>query len=729
MKTEKRSSEEIYIERLVKEYHYPSASIRREVLHSFGKARYRLDIVVMKEEKPYIVVEIKKNVSNVNLDQLAGYVRATEARFTVVSDGYVDHCYRSECDGYETRLREIPDIPSYEKEIENIGSHSNKELVSIDSKRLSSIVWELANIYREQGYSGEEALRDILKVLLLKVYDENSNEGLFRARFDEPPENVQSRISALAVKAAKKHPNILKEPLLLKKESLTRVIQILQKYSLRESAKEIAGSKLPVSEILGPHSYVRSIPRDVIRLIMDLLDPGKNAKFIDPACGVGGLLVEAAKRGAEVTGIEANIGEAQYAEVSLALSNLSGKVLVQDSLHAGQISNQRPDGVQPGSYDYTAVVPPFGSKISDARLNDFSLGMNKKSQSKEALLLELSLLLLKPGGKMAIILPEGFLFGDSTYDAREFILRKSIVNAVISLPAGAFLPLSAIKTSLLLLENSPDKGTSPDNVVFVAIPQGVQDFDSVVESFWAFKSKDIVPRRENIFTAKIMSARQMNASYLMGMLSSEYAVDRLGVVADVESSKAELRELVSFTTGVRLEDIGERDVNGDVWYVRAGNVGEFVVDLKGADRLKTIRDVSRWKPTPGDILMTRAGTVGRVALVDDDIPPIIVGSNVVKLSIRDKRRLLPEFLLGYLSSKVGATQISMYTVGSTIRAVSVSGLGQIRVPLPPVEKQRKVAAQVRKLIETKREASRIISELKAREADLLEELDSLVVGG
>lgn len=720
-----KDSVQAYVYRLMKEYRYPKDCIRTEFATSFGRARYRLDIVVMNEGKPYIVVEIKRNISDVSLDQLLGYVRATGAKFAVASDGDTDHCYIVDSDGYETRLQKIPDIPTYGSDLKVIGLHSNAELVSIDSGRLDGIIWEIADVYRRQGLSKEEALRDILKVLLLKVYDENSKEGLFRAKFGEPPENVQSRINALAMKAAKKYPSILREPILLKYEPLTIVVQILQKYSLKKSAQDAVGSKLPISEILGPRSYVQTMPRDLIRLTIDLLSPKKGARFIDPACGIGGLLVEAAKRGAEVTGIERNIGVAQYAEVNLALFGLTGEVLVRDILDI----NYEATPVESGSYDCAGVNPPYGLRINDRRLTDFFLGTTKRSQFVEALLLERTLRLLKTGGRMAIVLPESLLFFDSTYDVREFILRRSIVKAIISLPAGTFSPFSSIKTSLLILESSPDKGTSPETPVFVAIPQGAEEFESIVSGFTSFRDKGAVSAWKNAFVTRIASARQMTASYLRGSLSADYAEARMGLLPDVEPSKAELQELVTFTTGVNLGAVGEEDPSGDIWYVRAGNVDSFFVDWEQGDLLKTNRDVSRWKPSPGDILMTRAGTVGRVALVEEQSPPIIVGTNVVKITIRDKRRLLPEFLLGYLSSTEGKNQIGYYTGGSTIRAISISKLGQMKIPVPPMETQRKIAEQIRKLIQTTRESRRAIYELKVRERKLSEELDSLIRGG
>jgi type I restriction enzyme M protein len=722
-----RNGLDAYVRRLQNEYSYPARDIQTEVPYSFAKARYRLDVLVMREGSPYIVVEIKKRVSDVTQDQLLSYARASGAHFVVVSDGHIDSCYRVVRDAYETRLERIPDIPPLGKSLDQIGDEVPK-LTRLDPQRLPDVIWNLINLTRTKGLDIEESSREILKLLVLKAYDEDSGEGLFRAKYPESPENLKSRIDVLALKASEKYPMILKEGINLDSELLSRAVYEIQKYALRDSVKPGADAlvRFPMEALLGRHYYMYSTQGELAKFMIDLLNPKRASTFIDPACGVGVLLVEAASRGLKVTGIDRNSRVAQFAEMNLALSGLSGEISTMDSLRLAQLNTLEKADISVHSFDYAAVVPPFGEKISDDRLNNFYVGRRRKSQSVEALFLELTLLLLKKGGRMVIVLPEGVLFADLAYDAREFILKRSIVKAIVSLPPGILSPYLSIKPSALVLEASPERGTSPDDQVFVAIVDDKEQLESVVSSFRDFETRKVIPKEENLFVTNLSSAKQMNASYLKGMSSMVNIVLRDGLIAKTGEESVELQEIADLTPGVRWERMGVENSKGNVWYIKAGNVKDLAVSLGESDRMKTSSDYSRWIAHAGDVLVTSAGTVGRVALVEEKSMPLIVGSNVVKISIQDKTRVLPEFLLAYLMSKPGQTQIGMYTAGSTIRAVSISGLRRMKIPVLPMIQQKKVASQVKKLLKIRQERDQILMEWDLKEKKLLEELDDIV---
>ena len=718
-----RDRAEIYVMRLLNEYSYPLQHIQREFPYAFGRARYKLDIVVVKEERPYIMVEVKTVNRNLrrSVDQLLSYVQVLDVDFAVLTDGYWDKCYRVNRDAYETKLIPIPDIPSYGKTLGSIGKHSNKELVKAKSDQLSRIILEVTTrVQLSLGLTKEEAFKKVLKFLVLKVFDEDLKEGLFRSSFDEPAENVKTRINVLMTRGKEKYPNLFKEGIDLGGKLIKSLVFAFQKYSIKESMKEIAGSKLPIAEILGPEAYLYSTPRELVKMMIDLLAPEKGSTFIDPACGVGGLITEAASMGLNVTGIEMVVDIAQYAESNLALSGFEGKVINAESLG---IRDDSKLNLCQDKFDYAAVVPPFGGRVSDGRLNSFSLGINKRNQNIEVLFLEHTIRFLRKGGKMAIVIPAGFLFGDSYFDARELLLRQAIVKAIITLPAGTFSPMTSIKAALLVLEKSPDRGTKSEDQVFVAIVESIKDFEKIVSSYKSFEDKKIIPKEDYVFITNLESAKQINPDYLKGLqiLRSQRKKD----LSPDWSSQVQLQNISRIVTGVRMKKVGKKDLKGEVRYVRAGQVNDLLLDLGRSDRIITKGDVSRYTAQSGDILMTRAGTVGRVALVQDDSVPIILGSNVLKISINEKTRISPEYLLAFLRSKHGQTQIEMFTGGSTIRAISVSGLRQIKIPIPSKEEQEKMASQVRKIIEAKKEAIRISNELRVKEEKLLYELNDM----
>jgi len=709
----------VYSNRLMNEYHYPRDCIQERVPYAFGKARYRIDIVVLKDGKPYIVIETsaKTNPPEV-IDQLQGYLRATNAEFAVATNGFIDRCYKVSHISPEGLLESIPDIPQYNKNLGDLGYHKNADLVRMSPLQFQEVILHIRDgIYLRQGLSRDETTKQLAKLLLLKVYDETLSDGLFRAHYNEPPENVTSRIKALAMKAREKYPSILAEPPNLGDELLSRCVSILQKYSLRDSGIGIIGSKYPIFDLLGHPGLEFSTRRDVIKLMIDLLNPSRGSTFIDPACGVGGLILEAARRGCKVTGIEINANIAQYARMNLAISGLSGQIITYDSLSPQNTSDSGfLNPVLEGSFDYAAVDPPYGVRIDDQRLNEFSLGAARKSQSSEALFLERTYRFLKQNGKMIIMLPDAFLSSDSTLDAREFAMKGSSIRAIVSLPENSSTTAS-IRASLLLLERSARKDNATHDV-FVAILENFANAERVVSAFRAFQDGRFT-QSDNMFVINLISPRKMNVRYLQG------AFLEAQMRSKPQYPIVRLCEIASLTTGVQMERIGKSDSNGKFLYVRAGNVGDFMLNLDKAEKMNVSMDASKWLAKPGDILLTRAGTVGRVALVSEDSPQIIIGSNVAKISIQEGDRVLPEYVVAFLASEQGMREIRMYTTGAPIKSISSSALGQIKLPLAPIERQIEIAGQLRRIIDSKRESNRIIEKMRAREEQLRIELNRL----
>jgi len=708
------TSQEIFLRRLLEEYHYPSAAVEREYQTAFGKARFRVDIVVLKAEKPHIMVEVRRTqVTRPQYDsakdQLASYIMSTGAKLGVASDGYIDNCFEATTDIAGVRLDEIPDIPSCGKGVEDIGHHTNSELISIDRTHLRRIITYITDlIVADTGTGKEQAFQKVLAILLLKAYDEQSEEAMFRIHYREPPENVRSRLIAAAQrsKSAQSDLSFLKD---LHPQILSLIVAKLQKYSLCNSAPDVVGSKLPLAHVFGRSRFQFSSPRNLVRLMIELLGPERGRAFLDPACGTGGLLAEAAKRGCNAVGIEIMNDIASIAKANLVLFGLTGEVLNKNSLESAIF-----DHIPKGTYDYVAVVPPFGARIDDYRLADFVVA--ESSHSVEALFLERCIQFAKEGGHVAIVLPDGFLFTASAYPMRRYLLERSVVKAIISLPANTFRPYSSVKSSLLLLEVSK-RGTSEEDGVFVALVDDIET-ESIVTKYRNYFDRRVVPREQDVFVTHIRSAEQLAPDYLRHLRLSQEWEKAYRVV--------ELREIADITAGVPIEKAGRIDKNWNAWYVRAGNVGELILRLGDQERIRTdsVERINRSVARQGDILITRAGTVGRAAIVERQDHPIVIGSNVIRISVRTKD-VLPEYLLAYLRSKRGSDQISVYTKGSTIPAISTSGIGHIKVPVQSMEKQKRIASKVTELIRSTHEFDRILEEHTRNQGKSLEQLVDL----
>jgi type I restriction enzyme M protein len=231
-------------------------------------------------------------------------------------------------------------------------------------------------------------------------------------------------------------------------------------------------------------------PRHVIRFMVQLLNPELGEIILDPACGSGGFLVNSLLHwAAEHTdkdvlrlewdgtphdllpvwpkgehydfsslfrGYDNDRTMVRIAWMNLILHNLESPEVHQlDSLSKRLLDSET------GTYDYILANPPFTGNVDTGDLSEnrkrFPKMENGKPANKsELLFVWLMLDLLKIGGRAAVIVPDGVLFGATKAHRalRRQLLFENTLEAVVSLPANMFQPYSGVKTSILLFQKA-----------------------------------------------------------------------------------------------------------------------------------------------------------------------------------------------------------------------------------------------------------------------------------
>lgn len=225
-------------------------------------------------------------------------------------------------------------------------------------------------------------------------------------------------------------------------------------------------------------------PRHIIDFMVDVMDPTKDDKVLDPACGTGGFLVASynhilekhdGKDDPEKTekpltpderkrlvnnfeGYDIDPSMVRIAQVNMYLHQFKNpKIFQYDSLTSEERWNDK--------FDVILANPPFMSPKGGIRPhNKFAIQSNRS----EVLFVDYIANHLKPNGRAAIIVPEGIVFQSGKAYKQ---LRKELVEgglyAVVSLPSGVFNPYSGVKTSILLIDNEIAK--QRDEILFVKI--------------------------------------------------------------------------------------------------------------------------------------------------------------------------------------------------------------------------------------------------------------------
>jgi len=225
-------------------------------------------------------------------------------------------------------------------------------------------------------------------------------------------------------------------------------------------------------------------PRHIIDFIVEAVNPTKDDKVLDPACGTGGFLISAyknilkhhdgkddpKKKEKPLTpdqrrtlmqnfeGYDIDPGMVRIAQVNMYLHQFKNPKIVQyDSLSMDERWNDK--------FDVILANPPFMSpKGGVSTHNKFGI----QSTRSEVLFVDYIMNHLRPNGRAGIIVPEGIMFKN---DAPFKKLRENLVNdglyAVVSLPSGVFQPYSGVKTSILFFDNEIAKKAK--DILFINI--------------------------------------------------------------------------------------------------------------------------------------------------------------------------------------------------------------------------------------------------------------------
>ena len=204
-------------------------------------------------------------------------------------------------------------------------------------------------------------------------------------------------------------------------------------------------------------------PRAVTAFMVDRIDPRPGEVLFDPACGTGGFLTCALRHMREryvkrpddeptMQGALRAVEKKQLPHM-LCVTNMllhgiaePGFVRHDNTLARPYVSWERSDRV-----DVVLTNPPFGGKEEDGIESNFPAHFRTKETAD--LFLALIVRLLKPGGRAAVVLPDGSLFGEGVKTRlKEHLMAECDLHTVVRLPNSVFRPYASIGTNLLFFE-------------------------------------------------------------------------------------------------------------------------------------------------------------------------------------------------------------------------------------------------------------------------------------
>jgi type I restriction enzyme M protein len=633
------------------------------------------------------------------------------------------------------------------------------------------------------GITRDEALaQEIIGLLFCKMYDEINTAPTDKVSFQivehEDPIDVEKRIRDLFNKRVKaEYSDVFdaNDRINLDTGSLSYVVRKLQNFCIKDAERDAITEAFEV--FIGPALRGGEgqffTPRNVIKMMVDMLDPSAGELFIDPACGSGAILitalehvndklekigtssgfsreaflVEKRKAASCFLGIDKDRFLAKVTKAYMAIVGDGRRgVFCENSLEVpSSWHRSTQEKVRLGEFDVVATNPPHGSRIQvkgNRILEQYDLGkiwkkdkesmkwviseVTKDMQPPQVLFIERCLQFLKPGGRMGIILPES-LFGNLMHAYVMAWLRdKAKFVALVSMPEELFQPYTHNKTCVAIIERTQPEEDYP---IFMAIakwcghdsrgnPIPYDDTPKIAQNFRVFKenTRDL-PYSRLGFVRHLSEIRSNIFVPKYYDPEIDLGLKQLGPTHDLVSIGQLVKDKVlTVSTGVEIGRLAYG--TGTIPFVRTSDISnwELKVDPKhGVDEENYREYSSRADVKEHDILMVRDGTylVGTVCMITKHDTKILFQSHICRLRVLKPNVLSPFLLLVALNSPIVRKQIRAKQFTQNIIDSLGNRIMELIIPIPKDTKLGEfLTTEARKIIEERadlRERARQIS--------------------
>jgi type I restriction enzyme M protein len=459
-------------------------------------------------------------------------------------------------------------------------------------------------------------------------------------------------------------------------------------------------------------------PRHIIDFMVEVMAPQKHETILDPACGTAGFLISAYKhimrRHDPSAPSNPPVKPLTPDEKARLATNFKGYDISPDMVRLSLVNLYLHGFTDPHIYEYDSLTseerwgefadvilanPPFMSPKGGIKPHKrFSI----QAKRSEVLFVDYMAEHLTPTGRAAIIVPEGIIFQSQTAykELRKLLVENSLV-AVVSLPAGCFQPYSGVKTSILLLDKSLARLS--DTIAFFKVENDGFGLGAQRRA----SEKNDLPQVQAELAAYLQALRsKASTENLLALTSTAQIVPKEKIAAngDYNLSGERYREGVVSNTAYPLVPVGRFMKEGvktvdprtapdemfELWSIPAFDAGSPEL-LRGGEIGSQKKVVS-----PGDVLLSR-------------IIPHIRRGWVVRENLDGRRQIastewivfssaevVPGFLHQLLVSDFFHVSFmqTITGVGGSLSRANPGAVGEIQIPLPPLEVQKEIVAEI-----------------------------------
>lgn len=380
--------------------------------------------------------------------------------------------------------------------------------------------------------------------------------------------------------------------------------------------------------------------------------------------------------------------------------------------------------------------PPFAG-VSDGRITDtatlerFSVGKVWKEEDgelkptdqtvsegvpPELLFFERCLDWVAPGGRVGIVMPKSFLDTQTFLPGRVLLFQNCALEAVINCHKNTFQPFTGVRTCLLVFRKLKDREEwAPDAEIFMAISRKIgqdsegqpiykldsgnkpleevdHDLDEVLSDFLAFKNRALTESEYRFAVPRSQIDTQLKINPQLFLPSLNETIQKIAEIDELEgwtvTTLGQLESGVRIFKGPRLRSeplIVESPGPGiERYYTPSAILQDKLDSAKWIDPRKASasqrRTIAAVRVKQGTILITRSGTIGRVAYVTRSLHNAIVSDDLIRVEIDDPK--LRYYLFSYLQSPFAYDQMLRNEYGAVQQHLEPQHIRDLLVPVP-----------------------------------------------
>ena len=505
-------------------------------------------------------------------------------------------------------------------------------------------------------------------------------------------------------------------------ETLRQFLRIIDEFTYGHS-EDLGDAFEYLLSVLGSQGDAGQFrtPRHIIDFIVSIIEPKKNEVVLDPACGTAGFLISAYKHILDTNTDEDGRNILTPDDHSKLADNFFGYDISPDMVRLSLVNMYLHGFSEPHIHEYDTLTsddrwneyadvilanPPFMSPKGGIRPhNRFSIKANRS----EVLFVDYMAEHLTANGRAGIIVPEGIIFqSQSAHKRLRKLLLEEYLVAVISLPGGVFNPYSGVKTSILILDRALAKRAN--HIAFLKIEgdgfdlgaqrrpvekndliQGQLDMVNYFRCLRSGNLSDATTQGLVELVVKKRVAENDHFSLSVEQFSKEQSRSANWPMLELETIVKDIK--AGFACG--RSHVGVEGVP----HIRPMNItenGQFT--WHGLKRIQEEDYVGRedYMLMPGDVLFNNTNSkelVGKTCLIEQHIPGGY-SNHMTRIRVSEER-CLAAFLAYTLHAgwRRGTFQdMANKWVGQA--GINTKSLGRLRFPLPPLEVQQEIVAEI-----------------------------------